>query len=84
MITLTPRESAALLRRYVAVRALGDGPADKLHALGDALGVPSRDETPLHRAADAHVAPLSVAVRYAFAIGRRVLKDELLKLEGSK
>lgn len=34
-------------------------------------------ESPLHAAADAHVAKLSVAFRYAFAVGRRAIKGQL-------
>lgn len=34
----------------------------------------SRSNTPIHQAADAHLAKLSVAVRYAFVAGRRAFK----------
>lgn len=37
------------------------------------LRVASRAETPLHRAADAHQPKVSVAIRYAFAMGRKAL-----------
>lgn len=44
----------------------------------------ARKEAAIHAVADAHVAKISVALRYAFAMGRRVLRDELLKLRETK
>jgi RNA:NAD 2'-phosphotransferase (TPT1/KptA family) len=42
-----------------------------------AIPVPSRDLTPLHKAADAHYAPIMLAVSAAFMRGRKVLKASL-------
>lgn len=52
---------------------------DVLEQLREVVGeerVLARRETALHAAADAHVPKLSVAVRYAFAMGRRVARSK--------
>lgn len=61
---------------YEDLRALDFNPEQKVLA-------GRKETTPLHAAADAHVAKLSVALRYAFAMARRALKPVLASIRAA-
>lgn len=46
----------------------------------DEIRTAGKHESAIHKAADAHVAKLSVAIRYAFAMGRKALRGSLKTL----
>ncbi len=64
---------AASHRRYAEVH-LGKA---RLTTAADALNVSKRDQTPLHAAADKHVAAFTLALRAAFNVARKALKGSL-------